>query len=192
MKISSKAEMYALQSRGLLGNYLPTWGWADFLSQGAKGNFGFRHRTKVGSPLFKRGFDRKGVLDYVRRLLLSGKVSEEDILISQDTSLFDDSRTLQGEVSRTDPWFGAGLTLAYSGMLCNSLTCREEVRQSPLTTLTGVRAAALLQMYMDAGSYDFVQEALTKYADSVVEFTCFSRSVGVFGTNTIVWEVRTY
>jgi hypothetical protein len=184
--------MYAAQSRGLLGNYLPTWGWDEFLESGIDGSFGFRHRTSAGSPLFRRGFDRRGIISYVRDLLLKRKINVRDILISQDTQLYDDARQLQGEVARADPRLGSGMVLTYSGSLNTSLTCREEVRQSRIITLVGLRAKMLLQEFMDWPSYDFLQEVLERYPDAVVEFTTFSRSVGILNWNCIFWEVRNY
>jgi hypothetical protein len=194
MKIKSKKDMYALQNQNLLGNYLPTWHWQEFLRAGPDGNYGFRHRTITGSPLFKRGMDREQVIDYVSRLLFVGKISEQDVVISQDTSLFDDCRTLQGEVATLAEPPYVGLTFAYSGKLAafTQFTCREEVRQPQLVTLVGLRAASLLQAYLDVPSYDDLQRLLRDYPDSTIELTAFSKDVGIFGLNTIFWECRDF
>ena len=185
--------MYALQKRGLLGNFLPTWTWQEFLESAVQGVFGFRHRTAFGSPLFKRGFDRESVIEYVEDLLMSGKVVEPDVCISEDTTLYEDSRQLQGEVSLVNARGSSHpFTFAYSGTLINSLTCREEVRQVPLVTLQGLTAKLLLQRHLDADSWECLQKLLQDYPDAVQEITVFSGHVGMFGWNTIFWEVRNY
>ena len=187
MRIASKAEMYALQKRGLLGNYLPTWTWDEFLAEFPEGNFGIRHGRVSGSPLFKRGFDRHSMLQHVNWLIISGKIAPEDVVISQDTTLYESCRTLQGEVSLCPE-----LTFAYSGTVGNDLTCREEVRQPRLVTLTGLRAKLLLETFLDAPSQETLWRLLTEYPDSTIEFTSFSRGVGAFLHNTVFWECRTY
>lgn len=193
MTISSKREMYALQSRGLLGNHLRTWSLQSFVESNVDGSFGFRHRTHSNSPLFKRGFDRWGILNYVGKLLSSGKVVEADVVISEDTTLLDHFRALQGEVMRSLPP-DSGLMLIYSGLLASSttFTCRDEMRQNPLTELSGLRASYLLEQHLDAESMDFVNSTLSEYPDAVIEFTSFSHKVGMLGWNTVIWEVRNY
>lgn len=188
MKISSKEEMYSLQRRSVLGNYLPSYTWDEFLEMKPKGNFGFRHRRKVGSSLFRRGMSEKQVAEYVRTLIKAGEISMEDVLISLDTSLVDSKRVLQGEVTRG---LSFGLTLVYS-RLFSTFTCREEMRQPDLTVLHGLRAYATLKTFLDAESYEWMMQLCDDYPDAVVEFTTFSCPVGAFGWNTIFWEIRDY
>lgn len=192
MKITSKPQMYAMQRVGLLGNYLPAFSWQEFLTQGPKGQFGFRHRTVVGSPLFRREMSEVQVKAYVENLLDQKMIVEEDVVISVDTSLVDEHRTLQGEVTRALPHLGqCGLVLAYS-KIGSEWTCREEMRQPDLKTVYGLQADALLRLYLDAVSYDWMRELCDTYPEAVVEFTSFRRGTGIFGWNTIFWEVRDY
>jgi hypothetical protein len=196
VEIRNKREMYALQRAGMLGNFLPIFTWEEFLKQRPKGMFGFRHRTAVGSPLFKRMMNEHQVEDYVRALLATNQIVESDVIISVDTSLTDEWRTLQGEVMRSIPSLGQdtgglGLTLVYY-KLFSDLTCRDEMRQTPLTELRGIRADRMLRYFLDANSYDWMRELMELYPDAVVEFTAFSRSLGSFGWNTLFWEVRNY
>ena len=194
MKISSKREMYTLQQRGQLGNYLPTWQWREFLLHGPEGNYGFRHRTITGSPLFRRGMDRDGVVNYVAELLSRGKISEADVVISQDTTLYDDSRTLQGEVATVAQPPYLGIVFVYSGKLAayTGFTCREEVRQPKLVTLCGLAATSLLRTHLDDPSYEQLCKLLRDYPDAAVELTSFTCGTGLFGWNTIFWETRDY
>lgn len=189
MRISSKLEMYGLQKRGLLGNFLPTWDWREFLENPIEGSFGFRHKTYSGSPLFKRGFNRGSMIEYVEDLLVSKKIVESDVCISEDTTLYDDSRQLQGEAFLSTE---SSLVFAYSGVLGNKLTCREEVRQTSLVTLHGLQAKLLLQRHLDVDSWECLQRLLRDYPDAVHEITAFSGHVGVFGWNTVFWESRDY
>jgi hypothetical protein len=192
MTISTKKEMYLLQRRGLLGNCLMTYGWREFLENGVEGNFGFRHRTMSGSPLFKRGFDRRGVIGYVRGLLAAKKIVEGDVAISEDTSGVDSMRLLQGELYRSCE--SPGLTFAYSGRLASEtgMTCREELRVPNVVEVRGLRAKFLLEKYFDERSYDYLQELMTDYPDDVLEFTALSCPVGCFKWRVIMWELRGY
>lgn len=195
-RISSKLEMYSLQQRGLLGNYLKTMSWAEFLRDSPSGIFGVRHRRLTGWPHFRRNMRTDELFYYVSRLIDDHKIEPADVSISLDTTLMDDCRTLQGEVCRSIPWSGGcGLTFAHSGQLAcdTNFTCREEMRQpSGVVEHYGVAADHLLRRFMDAPSYDWLQHLMTEYPDAVVEMTMFSRSVGEFGWNTIFWECRDY
>ena len=56
----------------------------------------------------------------------------------------------------------------------------------------GLMALGLLKCYLDDPSYDNMMNLLDEYPDHVVEFTAFSRGMGVLGWASCVWEVRRY
>ena len=58
--------------------------------------------------------------------------------------------------------------------------------------LDGLRAKLKLQHYMDAVSWDWLQEIFDTFPNSVVEFSTFSCPVGHLGWNTAFWEIRNY
>jgi hypothetical protein len=69
----------------------------------------------------------------------------------------------------------------------------------------GLEASILLQKYMDDHSWEMLNSLLgcqlgenNSYGDPVlnftypvVEFACFNKPIGVFGWNTLFWEIRT-
>ncbi|TXH47716.1 MAG: hypothetical protein E6Q97_26625 [Desulfurellales bacterium] len=191
MEIRTKREMYSLQQRGLLGNYLQTYTWREFNLVKPKGTFGFRHRTRSGSPLFRKGMDEVEVHRYIRDMLADKVIGEQDVVVSVDTSLVEGRRTLQGEVMRSVSGHGLGLTLCYS-QLFSQWTCREEMRQPKLITKHGLEADAMLKQFLDERSYDWMRELCDMYPEAVTEFTSFDCRVGSFGWNTLFWEVRNY
>lgn len=188
--IVSKRDMYDKSRRFEFGNVLGTWDWHSFKEASEQGTFGMRDKRPGSSPLFKRGFDREGVIRYVEDLLKRGKISPHDIVISNDTSFTDDRRTLQGEF-----WLepGEGIALVFC-KIGGCDTCREEMRQptSSMQTKRRTEAYAYMRTFMDDLSFDHAMEILRQYPDAVVEFTSFDVGVGLLGWNTIFWEVRNY
>ena len=56
----------------------------------------------------------------------------------------------------------------------------------------GSPAVSILRHYLDANSWDNLQQILAEYPDDVVELSAYDCSVGVLGWNTLFWEVRGY
>lgn len=189
MRILSKRDYYKESRKLTLGNVLGTWDWRDFLRTDLEGTFGMRDKRPGSSKLFKRHMDRKQVVAYVESILRRGLISEDDVVISHDTSCADENRTLQGEF-----WLepGRGLCVVNSRIPGHD-NCRVEMQQPNLNYSYGVKAYALLRQYMDAPSFDCAMDLMRNYSESVVEFTCFGNSsVGLLKWNTVFWEVRNY
>ena len=109
--------------------------------------------------------------------------------------------TFQGEVAATE----RGLDLRYSYLQMHQQRLWELDQRGAVQYATGLRASALLQKYMDAPSWEMLNDILScqlgdsnSYGDEqinfvfpVVEFSCFDIPVGVLGCNTLIWEART-
>lgn len=57
---------------------------------------------------------------------------------------------------------------------------------------SGLTALAIMRSTMDPSSFEDVMVLFDEYPDAVVEFHCFSCTVGPFGRNTFIGEVRNY
>jgi hypothetical protein len=192
--------MYELSDRGLLGNVLPTMTWRQFAEWSVfvvdktgrmpPGRFGLRHRNIIGFPWTRPVGNARKFARYVGKLLKAKLLREEDVCVTVITDLPEEKRTLQGEIW-VEP--GQGLMLGWSGWLCNPYTCREEMRQpAGVVEMSGMVAKGLLDTFMDANSRAWADELLETYPGHVIEFSSFSRKLGLFGWNTLFWEVRYY
>lgn len=54
----------------------------------------------------------------------------------------------------------------------------------------GLRALQLIQKNCDASSLDDIRELMDDF-DAVIEFSCYSFTVGLCNRNTLIWDVRT-
>jgi hypothetical protein len=109
--------------------------------------------------------------------------------------------TFQGEVAATE----RGLDLRYSFVQMHQQRLWELDQPGVVQYATGLRASALLQKYMDASSWEMLNEILScqlgdnnsygnpllNFTYPTVEFSCFDIPVGVLGWNTLFWECRT-
>lgn len=108
--------------------------------------------------------------------------SEEDFLL--DESAPDHRVTLQAEVMNSDRFLemryalhsGVGMRQAYGRM----------------KHVHGAVVPVILKTYLDANSWDNLQEILATYRDSVVELSAYDVSVGQLGWNSICWECRNF
>jgi hypothetical protein len=98
----------------------------------------------------------------------------------------DDFLTIQGNV-----WYDLGLKMEYSTV--PGIGHRDAVRQPNMRTAEGLMATSLLNTYLDPNSRDDLRELFEIYPEAVVEFSTYSKHVGILPLrNTIVWECRQY
>jgi hypothetical protein len=99
----------------------------------------------------------------------------------------DEYRTCQGEMART-----------YRGLegyieIGGRLPMRQAMAAGLMRPVGGATVLTVINKYMDPSSRDDLDAIWDLYPDATVEFTCFSRDVGVLpGRNTLFWEVRDY
>jgi len=188
MRLTDKSEFYRLSQQLLLGNRLRHWTYEEFLAE---------HPEDL-PPLigirYKDGTRRSGtgLHTYGDALRLASQTLDKSIL-QFDEGAPHQRLTLQGELT-TDT---RGLYLRYSR---HQLHQRElwklddqlyEIGTTCVSHARGLLATSLLQVYLDPISRETINEILAAYDDCVVEFSTFSRPVGVLGWNTLIWEVRT-
>jgi hypothetical protein len=177
----TKSEFYERYLKGEFGNRPRTWAsWAELREAPYAGRVTIRD-LRPGGPCYY-GVD---VVD-----LRAGKYPKGcDTLADKrfNESMPDEFLTIQGNV-----WLDAfGLKLEYS---CEpNVGHRAAVNQPLVKTAERLGALSLLKTYMDWNSYDDLQELLENYPEAVIEFSAYSKFVGVLpGRSAVFWEVRLY
>jgi hypothetical protein len=181
-EIKNKTDFYKLYRKLQLGNTTHNFTWDQYLKeQKASFDVGVRN-TIPGSPLMKYNMSRKEAISYGAELLTKHGLKPEQLIISELAP--DDKLTIQVEALRTTRYVYA----RYSQI--PGLRMREAMLNAK--HIEGLAALHLMKQHMDGSSWNFLNDVWDDYPDSVVEFTCYDRSVGVFGWNTLFWEVRNY
>jgi hypothetical protein len=112
-------------------------------------------------------------------------------LFTFNESAPDDDLLIQGEVFRQNildiaehpPY------LTYSSA---KLPMRKALQQDSHHAY-GIKALTILKHYLDPNSYADLEELWERFPSSVVEFSTYSRQLGIYPhRNTIIWEVRDY
>lgn len=184
--IKTKEEFYRLYNQGLIGNMLRNWTFAEWAHFDVRQQFpvdviAARCTTRAGAPM-RYDLRPQDALDWVMDISRREGLPQDAYQFAELAP--DHMNTLQAELMRTDRY----LYLRYT--LHSHKRMRECIHESQ--HVDGLKALALLQAYMDAPSYDCTMDLLDRYPDSVIEFCCYERSVGVLGWNTLFWEVRNY
>ncbi len=179
MEIRTKQEFYRLWSAGVLGNKLRTWtNLQEALDAGLQ-RYALRESGKAGGGLHTF-HDRYALPSWAKKWTDEGR----KFFIAETAE--DEYQTLQGEICRTfRGWEGTiGST---------KLPMREAMTRGLLTPRSGAEVRYLLRLSMDASSLDDLDDLLDLYPDSTIEFTTFSKDVGLIpNRNTLIWEVRNF
>lgn len=182
--VLNKTDFAKRYQEGEFGNASPTWDnlrdWMDNCELPGKTLYHLRNRNRGGPTLYN--IPKRELIDGWTTMLQKG-VSPKDIYISAMCPT--EKTTLQGEVMET----GEGLYLYYTRV---AKPMREALREAS-SHATGLGAVSLLRTYLDANSYEWLQELLSLYPGHVVEFTSLSTCWGTLPRyNTLFWEVRYY
>ena len=196
--IRDKTEFYDMSQRMLLGNRLESWTSAECVRRYWAGELA----EIVGVRRIQGGFV-KGKSHLVCREEAFELASSDgnQCLVRFDSSAPHGHLTFQGEVAATE----RGLDLRYSYLQMHQQRLWESDQRGAVQYATGLRASALLQKYMDASSWEMLNEILScqlgdgnsygneeiNFVYPTVEFSCFDIPVGVLGCNTLFWEART-
>lgn len=179
--IENKIEMYKLYSRGLFGNRLRTWQTPQECIEDNPGCLlGMRYAGTTTNWPVKIDFRVRDLPALVTTVVSQGfdynmlRVSER----SDDTLCL-----VNGEIYRSDRHFDLHYSTEKTWM-------RPALKTSPLYA-KGYKAKAVMEHFLDPTSWDDIQDLMDIYPNHVVEFTAFSRNVGICPhRNTVVWEVR--
>lgn len=183
MRVKSKTDMYALYHRGLFGNRLQTWrSLEDYFASNFDGKVVLRYSGPQGGKWAAYEVERRCVQGIVSEWVSEGADLQ---LVTLNESAPDAELILQGEVMRSTEYF----SIRYSRL---KAPMRIGLSEAP-EHVGGVQAVLFLKGTMDPSSWDDLQILFDTYPDSVIEFSTWSRDVGVCPRrNTVFWEVRNY
>jgi hypothetical protein len=184
VKILNKREFFELWEAGCLGNRTRLWRDPEQAVRDAKRleipEIGFRQMGRAGGGAWEK-VPRSRVIETASRWREAGR---SFIL---DDGAPDEYRTCQGEIART--YRGLEGYIEVGG----HLPMRQALAAGLMKSVGPAMVLALLDRFMDPSSRDDLDAIWDLYPDATVEFTCFSRDVGVLpGRNTLFWEVRDY
>jgi hypothetical protein len=194
MKVKSKFIFFEMWEAGVLGNRTQLWrnpddayqwGYETALAHGFRDlrypKIGFREiRTGAGQGKWQK-------VSWPLVPYTAETWRKEGRKFILDDGAPDQFRTLQGELCRT-----------YRGLegyldTVGKLPMRPAMAAGHMRHCTGAMVNALLDRFMDASSRDDLRDLLDLYPDATIEFSSFSRDVGILpGRNTLFWETRDY
>lgn len=178
--------MYDLGRSGAIGNFLRTWySPTEFKNSDYKGDFTLRHRTIVGHPIryYKMPYAAFDTCVEAARIL--GVDCEKELIIQALENLLSAELIIQGELVRYDN----KLCFFYSFM---PEALRIAMLHPSARQVYGVDAEVILRDYVPAEDVDDLKELLDLYPEHVIEFSTYSKRLGMFQRQTIIWEVRLY
>lgn len=177
---ATKDDFYARYVEGEFGNRPRTWPDWDFLK--ASGYHGrVTIRDMVAGGMCHYGVN---VLDLLNNVYPTGCTSLTGKRFNE--AMPDEYLTIQGNV-----WLGPNLLLDYS---CEpNIGHRQAIRQPYLRQTEGTKALTLLKHFMDWSSYDDLEDMINLYPNATIEFSTYSKCVGILPhRNTVFWECRAY
>lgn len=183
MRVETKAEAYRLYHSGEFGNRLQSFDTMEELlgrlGNDYRGTLAIRYKVP-GSPFFQFDIPGAGALrEEVSRLVRQG--ADPALMVFSEQA--DDSLiTVQGEVRRSPAYLDLTFSEVQRPMRLAFLTDRRRA--------TGAEANLILRAAMDPPSWENLWRLLDRYDGAVVEFSCYARSIGDLGHNTLFWEVR--
>lgn len=183
--INSKAEHLDLWNRGLLGNKMRSWkSYADILASDYRGEFSMRTKQQSGGNSGGLATYRLKFSDLERTMneWISKGTAIESIYFNESAP--DEELVTQGEIMVT--------TDHYDYLYCNEpLKMREAMSKAKV--MRGIAVVSYLKEVMMPNSWDDINELFEIYPDSVIEFSVYQRTLGIYpNRNSIFWEVRNY
>jgi hypothetical protein len=184
--VKTKTNFVKRYDAGEFGNASPTWKTiADFLQATTPFTrdgvmFHIRNRVKGGPTWYNvDGYD----LPHVWEQCCRAGAYPADLYISAMAPT--DKTQFQGEVMLTEECMEVFGSTIRKPM-------RDALKEQPVH-LKGLVASLTLKTYMNARSWDWLNELFDNYPEHVIEFSCYSHCWGtVPGFNTVFWEVRQY
>lgn len=195
----TKKDFYARYIMGGFGNKPRTWAdWKELAESDYNGLVTARD-MKPGGPCHYRVPARdiraaykhwqrwKDAENHLYVPLPQQRAAFSPAAFRYNESMPDEHLVLQGNV-----WMGErGLRLEYS---CEkNIGHRDAVNQPYLKEAEGLLTYSLLRVHLYPSSFEDLMELLDEYEGATIEFSAYSRSVGVIPhRNVIFWECRAY
>lgn len=189
--ISNKKAAFELYNKSYLGNHLTLWkSPSDFYDDLDSGKWpetqvvALRTTVKPGiTPTnYCKPIQPKDVKSLVDIWSNQFGLRHTDICVSEVAE--DELITIQGEIMRS--------TQSYSMRWSKAQTIMRYAWLDHVEHLDGLVALTFVRHYMDEQSYENLHRLFDEFPDSIIEFSCYSKPVGVFGWNTVFWEVREF
>lgn len=189
LPIMTKKQFVNLYSRGMLGNASPTWNTFTEFNKYVAETYG-NVDIECDSPQRYHLRNRKtgGVTFYDLHYAEAWQTwlnlgSERGRGFYCSAMAPTELTLINGEVMQSEQ----GLQLFYSTV---PKPMRDSLKEGG-KQVTGVVASRIIQHFMNAKSWDWMQVLLDRYPFHVVEFSCYDRCWGtVPGFNTCFWEIR--
>jgi hypothetical protein len=182
--ITDKLTMRDMFYRNIFGNRLRAWTVEDFLTSGweLSATLGYNGVPGIAPPYYGESQPASEIYLLALRWERECGLDMRRMVVWENDDR--QTRVFQGEVMRSEHYYDLTFTNADAPMRVAFRQHREYAR--------GLQAALLMRRYMDAPSWDNLQELFDLYPSAVVEFSCYGESVGHLGRNTVFWEVREY
>jgi hypothetical protein len=178
-RIDNKQQFYRLSRAGLLGNTIRQWTGPQF---NQLTSFPTRVAVRAMTTASRefQGCDLTPAEAYQRYQ----RAAKRGLEVLIDEQAPDDRSLIKGEIMRDQ----------YCWYLRYDCTPGLRMRDAypVMKHAYGLLARSLVHSYMDAPSWDCLQDLFDRYPDSIVEFTVYDHRLGRFGWNTVFWEVRNY
>lgn len=189
MLIPDKSTYLKLSRANKLGNTLQVWDNYNSIPNSYKGFVTIRNRVK-DSPFFVPNISIDAIPSKLKSLQSKG--------LNPNTVYFQEvphqstcvnlkcegcGRVLNGEAMRDEAY----INLTYGSSPNLNLRTDLNINGKIATKLTSV---LYLKQFYDC--YEDLNEIWDDYPDSIIEFSVFTRNVGILDKNTIIWEVRNY
>lgn len=184
--IRTKEDFYTLYNRGLIGNMLRNWTVDQWraLRDYPVDTVAVRCKS-AAMPFLRYDIVATEALAYIEDVCSKHNVGLEWFQLAECAP--DHDNTLQGEVMRTSQYMYLQYTLHTGQRMRHVMATQGATKHAD-----GLRAVTLLKQYMDAHSWDTLQNIWDQWPDAIVEFCCYKYAVGVLKKNTLFWEARTH
>jgi len=184
MKVATKSDMLTLQAMGQLGNYLKTYPIEAIsqLTERPNAYFTIQSRER-DSPHFVPVAKGQELPTFVHLLVQAGQKLSN--IYFRDIPHPELNRTIQGEFCK--------LTTGYYLKFLTDSTCnlRDALKDERVQIAEGLQAYLVVTTMLGDDSVSLL-DLLSTYPDATIEFTYFSRPVGVHNSPLLIWEVRDY
>lgn len=184
LRINSKPEYYHLARQGLLGNTIRQWTVEEFcrIVQTSPGSVPRRVAVRGRTPACAKyqGYD----LTHGQAITRCWQAGFRGHQVFIDEQAPDHRCLIKGEVMRDERYW-------YMRYDCTpGLRMREAY--PIMKHAWGLTVECLLKHFMDASSWDCLQDLFDRYPEACVEFSVYDHAVGHYQWNTVFWEVRNY
>lgn len=183
---TTKAENYELYHKGYYGNHLAFWPslnafsldtWDQRVPVALRTSF----TPGIRLPHYCQPTLPEEVFTLANQWIELGVPRESIVLNEIGPGEF---IAIQGEVMLSPN----GMDLRYS---TEKLLMRQALAKSQ-KHVSGLVAQQTLLAFLDPTSYDNLQRLFDDFPDAIIEFSTYSKPVGVLQNNTVIWEVRNY